>query len=145
MLPIPINRAMWLLARVAPKSLLSSPEAVQPLVTIISPLVRAVDKLVGQTVAMRIELDFDNGKSSAALFVHWRLSDAVGTCTAAFARNVLQGATQPGVWYPEEMEAVPDRRNLLLMASDGVNRLEVNRPVWEIEQEAKQLGMGLYI
>lgn len=28
---------------------------------------------------------------------------AVGTAIAAFALAVLEGSTQPGVWYPEEV------------------------------------------
>ena len=34
-------------------------------------------------------------------------------CTAAFVRAMLAGGTQPGVWFPEQREAVPDRRALL--------------------------------
>lgn len=55
---------------------------------------------------MRIEVDFEGGKNSAGLFVHKYLSRSMGYSTAAFAQSVLQGKTQPGVWYPEEKEAL---------------------------------------
>lgn len=191
------NGSMWLLARLAPKGLIADPEAVRcapqaaspcrsvreapdyrhlldpqvkPLTGLVGPLVRAVDQLVGETVAMRVEIEvsghearsqgclpagsshmpphspqFDNGKSSAGIYVHRSLSRAVGTCTAALARTLLQGGSQPGVWFPENREAVPNRREALLMASDGVARFELNVPVWSIEQEPKQLGFGLYM
>jgi hypothetical protein len=77
--------------------------------------------------------------------VHRKLSDSVGTCTAAFVRNMLRGGTQAGVWFPEHREAVYDRRRLLTDASDGISRLECNRPLWEIEGEPIYLGMGLYL
>lgn len=33
------------------------------------------------------------------------LRRCVGTATAAFAQAVLEGSTQPGVWYSEEVRA----------------------------------------
>ena len=41
---------------------------------------------------------------------------------AAFAREVLAGKSSPGVWYPEEPEAVRDRRLLLDLAAKGADR-----------------------
>ena len=55
---------------------------------------------------MRVEVDFEGGKSTAGLFVHKRLPEAMGNSVAAFAVAVLKGGTQPGVWYPEEKEAL---------------------------------------
>ena len=52
-------------------------------------------------------------KVAAGLYVHPGLSAAVGTCTAAFARCMLAGHTQPGVWFPEERGALSDRRALM--------------------------------
>jgi hypothetical protein len=64
--------------------------------------------------------------------VHPQLSRAVGTCTAAFARCMLAGQTQPGVWFPEERGALADRRALLGMASDGCSRFLLNRTPWQV-------------
>ena len=85
-----------------------------------------------------------DGKAAAGLFVHPRLSDSVGVCTAAFGRAMLAGATAPGVWYPEEQGALGDRRALLAMATDGCSRFLLNKPPWAIESEPVQLGMGFY-
>lgn len=55
---------------------------------------------------MRVEVDMVGGKNSSGIFVHKYLSQSMGYSTAAFAQSVLQGKTQPGVWYPEEKEAL---------------------------------------
>lgn len=84
-------------------------------------------------------------KTAAGLYVHPRLSEAVGTCTAAFARCMLAGQTAPGVWFPEERGALGDRRALLGAASQGAARFLVNRPTWSLETEPIQLGLGFYL
>ena len=66
------------------------------------------------------------------------------SCIAAFVDAVLQGGTQPGVWFPEEPEAVRDRMRLLQQSSKGCIRFELNQPPWAIESDAKQMGMGFY-
>ena len=65
-------------------------------------------------------------------------------CIAAFAQAVLAGETQPGVWFPEEPEAVQDRPALLKLASRGCTQFQINRPPWAIETDPTQLGMGFY-
>lgn len=84
-------------------------------------------------------------KTAAGLYVHPRLSEAVGVCTAAFARCMLAGQTRPGVWFPEERGALRDRRALLGAASQGAARFLVNRPPWSLETEPVQLGLGFYL
>lgn len=84
-------------------------------------------------------------KIAAGLYVHPRLSEAVGTCTAAFARCMLAGQTRPGVWFPEEQGALADRRALLGAASQGAARFLVNRAPWSLETEPIQLGLGFYL
>lgn len=74
--------------------------------------------------------------------MHKRLSAAVGTCIAAFAGAMLEGQTQPGVWYPEEKEAVSNRRAVLGAASKGCFRFEVGKPAWAME--SKMEGIGLF-
>jgi hypothetical protein len=58
---------------------------------------------------MRVEVDFEGGKSSAGLFVHKRLPEAMGNSVAGFAVAMLAGQTAPGVWYPEERQALAVR------------------------------------
>lgn len=55
---------------------------------------------------MRIELEFEGGKNAAGIYVHKKLPEAMGNSVAAFAHAVLSGHTKPGVWYPEEKEAL---------------------------------------
>lgn len=66
------------------------------------------------------------------------------SCIAAFVDAVLTGGTQPGVWFPEEPEAVADRMRLLQQSCKGCIRFELNQPPWVIESDAKQMGMGFY-
>jgi hypothetical protein len=54
--------------------------------------------------------------------VHKKLSESMGHSVAGFARAVLAGETQPGVWYPEEPEALADRRAFMEYASQGCFR-----------------------
>ena len=42
-----------------------------------------------------------------------KLSDSVGYSVAGFAQAMLRGQTAPGVWYPEEKDALADRRQFL--------------------------------
>ena len=85
-----------------------------------------------------------DGKVAAGLYVHQRLSEAVGVATAAFARCVLAGQTAPGVWFPEERGALADRRALLALAAGGSRRFLLNRTPWQLEGDPVQLGMGFY-
>ncbi len=54
--------------------------------------------------------------------MHKKLSESMGHSVAGFARAVLAGETQPGVWYPEEPEALADRRAFMEYASQGCFR-----------------------
>ena len=58
---------------------------------------------------MKIEVDFEGGKNSSGIYIHKRLPEAMGNSVAAFAHAMVQGGTQPGVWYPEEKEALAVR------------------------------------
>jgi hypothetical protein len=55
---------------------------------------------------MHVEVEFEGGKTAAGLYIHQKLPEAMGNSVAAFAHAMLQGQTQPGVWYPEEKEAL---------------------------------------
>lgn len=58
---------------------------------------------------------------------------------------MLAGATSPGVWFPEQPEAVADRATLLTDAAEGTLTFDLNKPLWQLGTMPKQLGMGLYI
>jgi hypothetical protein len=66
---------------------------------------------------MRVEIDFEGGKNSAGIFVHRKLPEAMGHSVAAFAAAMLGGGTSPGVWYPEEKEALAVSRAAGLVRS----------------------------
>lgn len=86
----------------------------------------------------------EDGTNATGLYLHRRLSQSVGVATAAFAHSMLAGGCLPGVWFPEERAAVADRRLLLQLASRGASRFLLNSPVWELETDAVQIGMGFY-
>ncbi|KAK3278251.1 hypothetical protein CYMTET_13782 [Cymbomonas tetramitiformis] len=127
-----------------PKAMISSPAAAKALAALADPFVRIVDKLVGELVAMRVDVDLDDGSAPSGLYVHKKLSSAVGESTAAFAMNVLEGGAQPGVWYPEEKEAVKDRRVLLERAAKNARLFILNKPSWMLESDAINIGFGFY-
>ncbi|GFR50296.1 hypothetical protein Agub_g12486 [Astrephomene gubernaculifera] len=138
------NWAMWLTARLIPRRLLNDRTFVKAFAALSDPLVRNVDKIVGEAVAMRVEVDLEGGKNSCGIFTHRLLSQAMGYSTAAFAQSVLQGKTQPGVWYPEEQGALQDRRQFLQFASTGCSRFDLNRSAWALESEVRQIGGLIY-
>ncbi|CAD7702629.1 unnamed protein product [Ostreobium quekettii] len=139
------NWVMWLMARLVPKDVLQDREAMSVLANISEPMIRLVDLFVGETVAMRVDAELEGGKAASGLFVHPKLSESVGACVGAFAQCMLRGDTKPGVWFPEEKGALRNRRDLLALASEGCQVLVVNQPPWVIEQEPKQLGLGIYM
>lgn len=138
------NWAMWLTARLVPRSFLNNREWVKAFAKLSDPLVRTVDKFAGEAVAMKIEIDFQGDKNSSGIFVHRKLSSSMGYSVGAFAQAVLKGQTQPGVWYPEEPEALADRREFLRFAATGCERFDLNRGAWALESEAVQVGGLIY-
>ncbi|CAI5475738.1 unnamed protein product [Closterium sp. Yama58-4] len=141
------NWAMHLLRSLLPQAVLQDCSAVQRMAGVLEPLVRAADGSAGERVAMRVDLETENGRSTTALFSHRRLSVSVGVATAAFAVALLEGTSLPGVHYPEQAEAIPvaQRELLLQRAALGARFFAINKPGWMIEREPKQIGMGLYV
>ncbi|KAJ0021128.1 hypothetical protein Pint_30998 [Pistacia integerrima] len=78
---------------------------------------------------MRIDLECSDGRDTVGIFSHRRLSGSVGTATAAFAPALLEGVTQPGVWFPEEPEgiAIEAREVLLERAALGTINFVMNK------------------
>jgi hypothetical protein len=142
--PAPWNWGMVAVSKLVPKSLLRDRGATKRLAKLLDPLVRAVDGLVGEKVAMLVEVEFGE-KVAAGLFVHEKLSESVGTSTAAFAACMLAGQTQPGVWFPEQEEAIPNRELLLKLASHGATQCLLNKSPFQLQNDPVQLGFGIYI
>ena len=59
-------------------------------------------------------------------------------------RAVLEGETEPGVWFPEEKEAVKNRPQLLQRAAEGCFRFEMNKVPWQLTSNPKRFIMGIY-
>jgi hypothetical protein len=90
------NWATWLLARAAPKQLLTNRDTVKAFVRFVDPLVRVTDAVAGEAVGLRIELQLSDSKEAVGLFIHKRLSETVGSSVAGFAEALLDNCTEPG-------------------------------------------------
>ncbi|RWR74728.1 Saccharopine dehydrogenase isoform 2 [Cinnamomum micranthum f. kanehirae] len=141
------NWGMEIMANFVPGEFLRDRSKVQQLVQIFDPFVRAFDGIAGERMSMRVDLDCSNGRNTVGIFSHRRLSVSVGTAIAAFAAAILEGSTQPGVWFPEEPEgiAVEARELLLERASQGTINFVMNKPPWMVETDPKELGLGIYV
>ncbi|OVA08050.1 Saccharopine dehydrogenase / Homospermidine synthase [Macleaya cordata] len=140
------NWGMAAITSLVPAEVLRDKGKVRQLVQIFDPLVRAVDGIAGERVSMRVDLECSNGRNTIGLFSHKRLSVSVGTSTAAFALAMLEGSTEPGVWFPEEPEgiAVEARELLLKRAAEGTINFVMNKPPWMVETDPKEFGLGIY-
>ncbi|XP_024046977.1 uncharacterized protein LOC18050505 isoform X3 [Citrus clementina] len=141
------NWGMVAMQRLFPAEYLRDRSKVQQLVQLFDPVVRAFDGIAGERVSMRVDLECTDGRNTVGIFSHRRLSVSVGTAIAAFVLAVLEGATQPGVWFPEEPEgiAIEAREVLLKRASQGTINFVMNKAPWMVETEPKELGLGIYI
>ena len=139
------NGAMALMANLVPKETLLNKDVAKALATFTAPIVRAVDAVVGERTAMRIDVKLKGGALAGAIYNHPRLSEAVGDATAAFCAAMLRGETDPGVWYPEEAGAVKDRARLLEAVAVGCDNYEMNKAAWMLESKPINLGFGIYI
>ncbi|KDP22125.1 hypothetical protein JCGZ_25956 [Jatropha curcas] len=141
------NWGMEVMTNLLPPEFLRDRSKVQELVQLFDPLVRAVDGIAGERVSMRVDLECTDGRNTVAIFTHQRLSVSVGNATAAFVLAVLEGSTQPGVWFPEEPEGIIiDAREVLLQrAAEGTINFVINKPPWMVETEPKLLGLGIYV
>ncbi|KAK6937188.1 Saccharopine dehydrogenase, NADP binding domain [Dillenia turbinata] len=140
------NWGMEAMTNLLPAEFLRDRNKVQQLVQLFDPVVRAIDGIAGERFSMRVDLECSNGRNTVGIFSHRRLSVSVGTATAAFVLAVLEGSTQPGVWFPEEPEgiAVEARAVLLNRAAQGTINFVMNKPAWMVETDPKELGLGIY-
>lgn len=141
------NWGMEAMTSIFPQEVLKDRSKVNELVQLFDPVVRALDGIAGERVSMRVDLECSDGRNTVGVFSHKRLSVSVGNATAAFVLAVLEGSTQPGVWFPEEPQgiAVEARETLLERAAVGTINFVMNKPPWMIETEPKELGLGIYV
>ncbi|KAL7151896.1 hypothetical protein ABFS83_04G061800 [Erythranthe nasuta] len=141
------NWGMVAMTYLLPAETLRDRGKVEQLVQLFDPLVRAVDGFAGERVSMRVDLDCSDGRSRIGIFSHKRLSESVGISTAAFVLAILEGSTQPGVWFPEEAGgiAIEARETLLKRAAQGTINFAMNKAPWMVETNPKELGFGIYV
>ncbi|KAL2540927.1 Saccharopine dehydrogenase [Abeliophyllum distichum] len=141
------NWGMAAMTNLLPSEYLRDRSKVQQLVQLFDPLVRAVDGISGERVSMRVDLECSDGHHRIGIFSHRRLSESVGNATAAFVLAMLEGSTQPGVWFPEEPEgiAIDARERLLERATQGTINFIMNKAPWMVETEPKEIGFGIYV
>ncbi|OWM69169.1 hypothetical protein CDL15_Pgr025356 [Punica granatum] len=123
------NWGMEAMVNLLPPEYLRDRSKVQQLVQLFDPVVRAIDGFAGERVSMRVDLECSDGRNTIGIFTHRRLSVSVGFAIAAFALAVLEGSTQPGVWFPEEPEgiAIDAREVLLHRAAEGTINFVMNK------------------
>ncbi|KAK9079404.1 hypothetical protein SSX86_001075 [Deinandra increscens subsp. villosa] len=141
------NWAMDAMTRFVPSEVLRDRSKVQEMVRLFDPVVRVIDGYAGERVSMRVDLECSGGRQIIGVFSHKRLSISVGYSTAAFALAVLEGSTQPGVWFPEEPEgiAIEARELLLQRAAQGTINFAMHKAPWMVETNPKEVGLGIYV
>ncbi|CAL4989724.1 unnamed protein product [Urochloa decumbens] len=82
-----------------------------------------------------VDLEFSNGQNTLGLFTHRKLSISVGYAATAFALAILEGNTQPGVWFPEEPQGIATKARKLLLqrATQGATNFVINKTSWMVE------------
>lgn len=60
---------------------------------------------------------------------------------------MLEGSTQPGVWFPEEPDGIDieAREVLLKRASQGTINFIMNKAPWMVETDPKEVILGIYV
>ena len=125
--PLPWNYLFGAM-KALPRSLLYNRDAMQNFALFSEPIIRLVDKLVGATNAMRVDVTAKdtNGKLETLTLkiAHDDLEQCVGLATAAFALelansfNAQDDATvSAGVWFPVELGS-DARKNILRVAKE---------------------------
>jgi hypothetical protein len=102
----------------APSALLLNRPAMALAAGFSEPIIRFVDRLVGATNAMRVDLRA-GGRAVTAELVHPDLEDCVGLATSAFAWELLRGTVPAGVRYACELAGTEAGEQILENAKRG--------------------------
>jgi saccharopine dehydrogenase-like NADP-dependent oxidoreductase len=119
--PLPWNYLFGAM-KALPRSLLYNRDAMQKFALFSEPIIRFVDKLVGATNAMRVDVTATNGDKVTLRIAHPDLEQCVGLATAAFALEMVKGlgeqrTVKPGVWFPSEISEQA-RKNILEVSKE---------------------------
>eukprot|EP00547_Thalassionema_nitzschioides_P002827 CAMPEP_0194222392 /NCGR_PEP_ID=MMETSP0156-20130528/32836_1 /TAXON_ID=33649 /ORGANISM="Thalassionema nitzschioides, Strain L26-B" /LENGTH=448 /DNA_ID=CAMNT_0038953163 /DNA_START=17 /DNA_END=1363 /DNA_ORIENTATION=- len=100
------NQLFGAMKQLVPRNILANTDLMQGLSLFSLPIIRAVDKLVGATNAMRVDAS-SSGHKCTFIVTHDDLEQCVGLATAAFIIEILQSGEmakiKPGVYYPAEL------------------------------------------
>lgn len=119
------NIATYLTGKVLPRSILRDTAKVASFVSSCKPWLDLMDKLVGENLAMRVDVVGTDGVQRTAQYFHDSCIGASGTTIALQVLEVLHGRVRPGVWYPEQ--AIENKLDYLQRAAiDG--KLEIIDP-----------------
>ena len=128
------NQLFGALKTVVPRGVLGDAALMQKVSLFSLPIIRAVDKFVGATNAMRVDAFGKKGSHVTFSVTHADLEQCVGLATAAFALELLQEnengeRLEAGVFYPSDLPA-KSRRAIL-------ERVKTNSILWEFRSRNK--------
>mmetsp|Transcript_55416 Transcript_55416/g.64809 ORF Transcript_55416/g.64809 Transcript_55416/m.64809 type:complete len:463 (-) Transcript_55416:375-1763(-) len=122
------NQLFGAMKTLIPKDILSNTDLMQGLSIFSLPIIRAVDKIVGATNAMRIDAScVKSGRKCTFIVTHDDLEQCVGLATAAFILEIMNSSSsiEPGVYYPAELPLTSRNRILEQVKKDAI--------VWELD------------
>jgi len=125
------NQLFGAMKTLIPRDILSNTDLMQGLSLFSLPIIRAVDKLVGATNAMRIDAaSTKSGRKCTFIVTHDDLEQCVGLATAAFILELIDTTgkneqIKPGVYYPAELPLESRQRILEQVKRDAI--------VWEFD------------
>ncbi len=119
------NFATYLTSKLAPVSVLRDTEQVAKYVETCLPWLEFMDKLVGSHLAMRVEVDGNDGVKRCMQFYNPNTLKATGVMISHQVLEVVNGKVKPGVWWPEE--AVIDKMTYLENGAIG-SKFEIFDP-----------------
>mmetsp|Transcript_22714 Transcript_22714/g.46453 ORF Transcript_22714/g.46453 Transcript_22714/m.46453 type:complete len:149 (+) Transcript_22714:212-658(+) len=100
------NVIMGAMVKVVPRGWWRSDAFSQGLAAFSRPMVAVTDRFVGETHAIRVDVEGESGRRAAALQGHESFRRCVGQSCAEFALHLLdardQGNARPGVFLPEQ-------------------------------------------
>jgi len=107
------NQLFGAMKQWVPRSILSDVKLMQNLSIFSLPIIRAVDKIVGATNAMRVDATcVKSGRKCTFVVTHNDLEQCVGLAMAAFVLELLEDGKRdrksntnikPGIYYPAEL------------------------------------------
>ncbi|KAH8056017.1 hypothetical protein JL722_7844 [Aureococcus anophagefferens] len=111
----------------------------QALALFSEPVVRAVDALVGSTNVMKVDVTDDRGVVRTLEHGHDDLETAVGLATAAFGKELLDGAVAPGIYWPSDLP--PDVSDRIC----DVVREDAGTFLWEGSLHESRVGAAVLV